>query len=131
MKSRPLTRVLAVLAFTICNVAAFADESSLSSKWRIEVSEGANSDGTISFRITPKDGLPVEVAVKIDDGRGENDVAKDIRDALTKALDSKAFNVEVDDGEDVLVKKKGDGPDFEVKLVGESVDGVRVEVEHE
>jgi len=123
-------RVLTVFAFTICNATAFADDLTLSNKWRIEVSEGANSDGKISFRITPKDGLPVDVTVEIDDGRGENDVAKDIRDALEKGLDSKVFHVERDDGEDVLVKKK-DGPDFELKLVDESVDGVRIELERE
>ena len=130
MKSKPLVRVLALLVFTICNVAAFADDLKLSNKWRIEVSEGANSDGHISFRVTPKGAPPVDVAVAIDDGRGENDVAKDIRAALAKALDSKAFHVEVDDGEDVLVKKK-DGPDFELKFLGSSVDGVRIELERE
>ncbi len=125
MKSKSLVRALALLAFTIFNATAFADNLKLSNEWRIEVSEGANSDGHISFRITPKDAPPVDVAVAIDDGRGENDVAKDIRDALAKAQDAKAFDVE-----DVLVEKK-DGPDFELKFLSSSVDGVRIELEQE
>ncbi len=103
---------------------------SYSNKWRIEVSEGANSDGTILFRVTPKDGTATDVAVAIKKGRGENNVADDIRDAMKSTLNPKEFHAEVDDGEDVLVKKRA-GPDFALVLVESSVKGVRIHIEKE
>ena len=110
--------------------AAPAHELRLSNKWRIEVSEGANNDGTILFRVTPKDGTPVDVSVAIKDGRGEDGVARDIRDAFKATLDSKQYHAEVDDGEDVLVKKHR-GPDFELKLIESTVKGTRLDIEKE
>jgi hypothetical protein len=84
----------------------------------------------LKFAVTPKDGQPVEVSVPIKDGRGENGVAQDIRKAFSETLDSKAFHAEVDDGEDVLVKRRK-GPDFEVKLVESTVEAVRITIERE
>jgi len=122
----------AVVAASVlaAGVAGAADGLSLSNKWRIEVSEGANNAGTIAFRVTPKEGTPVDVVVDIKDGRSENGVASDVREALKKALDPKVYKVEKDDGEDVLVKKRK-GPDFEVKFVESTVKGTRINVEKE
>lgn len=119
--------VLALLAGTgMAQQAA----PSYSNKWRIEVSEGANSDGTILFRVTPKDGTATDVSVAIKKGRGENHIAQDIRDAMKSTLDKKKFHAEVDDGEDVLVKRRS-GPDFALVLVESSVEGVRITIEKE
>ena len=122
----------AILAssMAITGMVSAADGLSLSNKWRIEVSEGANNDGTIVFRVTPKEGTPVDVTVQIKDGRSENGVASDVRDALKKSLDPKVYKVEKDDGEDVLVKKRK-GPDFEVKFVESTVKGTRIDIEKE
>ena len=117
-------------ATTTASQAAPAHELRLSNKWRIEVSEGANNAGTILFRVTPKDGAPVDVSVAIKDGRGEDGVARDIRDAFKATLDSKEYHAEVDDGEDVLVKKHH-GSDFELKLVESTVKGTRLAIEKE
>ena len=121
---------LAAAAALLCGSSAMADELNLSNKWRVEVSEGANSDGTILFRVTPKDGQPIDVPVAIKDGRRENGVAKDIRDAFRATLDPKTFHSETDDGEDVLLKKRK-GPNFELKLVESSVKSVRIDIEKE
>jgi len=102
----------------------------LSNKWRLEVSEGANNDGTLLFRVTPDQGTPQDVLVTLKKGRGENGVARDIRDTLKAQLDGKIYKVETDDGEDVLVKKRK-GPNFEVKLVESTVKGTRVNIEKE
>ena len=102
----------------------------LSNKWRVEVSEGAHSSGVIRFRVTP-DGEPaIEIPVEIRDDRGENGVARDIRDKLRTVLDRKRFKVEVDDGEDVLVKKRK-GPNFELRMIESTVKSVRINVEKE
>ena len=121
---------IAATAILAAGMADAADGLKLSNKWRIEVSEGANNDGTIVFRITPKEGTPVDVTVPIKDGRSENGVAIDIRDTLKTSLDAKVYHVERDDGEDVLVKKRK-GPDFELKLVESTVKGTRIDIEKE
>lgn len=130
---RPLAQSLIVAAALVLGAAAMAgdDKLDLSNKWRIEVSEGANSDGVIHFRITPKGGVPTDARVEIKDGRGENGVARDIRDGLRAALDAQRYHVETDDGEDVLVKKTHKGEDFELRLVESTVKSVRFEVEKE
>jgi hypothetical protein len=110
--------------------AAPQEKLKLSNKWRLEVSEGANNDGTMLFRITPEGGTPQDVVVNLKKGRGEDGCARDIRDTFKAQLDQKTYKVEVDDGEDVLVKKRK-GPNFEVKLVESTVKGTRVNVEKE
>ena len=107
-----------------------ARDLSYSNSWRIEVSEGANSDGNIVFRVTPDQGTPTDVTIAIKDGRNENNVASDIKTGLKKGLDKKVYKVEVDDGEDVLIKKRK-GPNFELKLVESTVKSVRINVERE
>jgi len=101
-----------------------------SNKWRIEVKEGANNDGVARFRVTPQGGTPVEVTVNIRDGRSENGVAADVKNAFKAALDKKTFKVEGDDFEDVLVKKRK-GPEFSIELVESTLKGTHFDLERE
>jgi hypothetical protein len=109
---------------------AAATNLKYSNKWRIEVKEGANNDGVARFRVTPKGEAAIEVTVNIKDGRSENGVAHDVKDAFKAALDTKRFHVEGDDGEDVLVKKKG-GVDFSIELLESTLKGTHFDVERE
>jgi hypothetical protein len=102
----------------------------LSNKWRIEIAEGSNNDGTLLFRVTPDKGTPTDVLIPISKGRSENGVARDVKDALKAKLDPKTYHIEIDDGEDVLVKRRK-GPNFEVKLVESTLKGTRIDVEKE
>jgi hypothetical protein len=112
-------------------VAPQVDKSlSYSNKWRIEVKEGANNDGVARFRVTPKGEAAIEVTVNVKDGRSENGVASDVKNAFKAALDAKRFHVEGDDSEDVLVKKKS-GPDFAVQLLESTLKGTHFDVERE
>jgi len=132
MAKLSLRTLLTALAATavLGSAPALADDLKLSNKWRVEVSEGAKSDGLIKFRVTGKEGTPVDVSVAIQKGRGENDVAADIRDAFRAVLDKDAYSAEKDDGEDVLLKKHK-GPDFELQLVESTVKGTRINVQKE
>ena len=118
----PLLRPLLALALLAASLPSLALDSN---KWRLQCSGGANADGVITLRITPKGGAPTEVAVAIKDRAGENAVARAIRDAL-KAQVGDRYKVETDDGEDVLVKKRGRQPDFEIAVVSNTVKGVHV-----
>ncbi|MBP6439943.1 MAG: hypothetical protein KA280_10780 [Thermomonas sp.] len=123
----PLLRPLLALALLAASLPSLALDSN---KWRLQCSGGANADGVITLRITPKGGAPTEVAVAIKDRAGENAVARAIRDAL-KAQVGDRYKVETDDGEDVLVKKRGRQPDFEIAVVSNTVKGVRVNSDRE
>ena len=46
----------------------------------------ALTSGEIVFRVTPRQGEAVDVNVDIQSGRAENNVAKDVRDALAAKL---------------------------------------------
>ena len=107
-----------------------APQLSYSNKWRLQVSEGANNDGVMRFRVTPKDGAPIDVPVSLKDGRGEDGAARDIRDTFRKALDPDSYKIEVDDGEDVLVKVRK-GPVISIELVESTVKGTRINFDRE
>ena len=101
-----------------------------SNKWRLQVSEGANNDGVMRFRVTPKGGSAIDVPVSLKKGRGEDGCARDIRDTFKKTLDKDVYKIELDDGEDVLVKVRK-GPYVSIELVDSTVKGTRVNFDRE
>jgi flavin-binding protein dodecin len=108
-----------------------ADDLRYSNSWRIEVSEGANSSGEFVFRVTPKGGQTQVVTVKVDDGESEDHVARTIKNAFEKQLDTKKYDIEIDDGEDVLVKKDLTEPRFALEVVSSTVKSVRLRLQKE
>ena len=112
---------------------AVPDTSDLrySNSWRIEVSEGANSDGEFVFRVTPKGGETQVITVMIDDGQSEDRVARAIKNAFEKQLDTSRYDIEMDDGEDVLVKKDFTEPRFALEIVSSTVKSVRLRLQKE
>jgi hypothetical protein len=121
--------VLTVLGVLVFCSAVFA--AGVSNKWRIQVSEGAKSTGVISFLISPEDEESILVVVEIPDGTWENHVARIIRDTMKEKLPRKHFHIEVDDGEDVLIKKRHHQSNFGLKLVDNTVKSVRISLDKE
>lgn len=115
---------------SVVPAAATASEPHYSNKWRLQVSEGANNAGVMHFRVTPKGGTAIDIPVALKDGRGEDGCARDIRDTFKKTLDKNTFKVELDDGEDVLVKVRK-GPNVAIELVESTVKGTRVNFDRE
>ena len=122
---------VAIVSSLLLAAISFADPSPTSNKWRIEMSGQAQTAGDIVFRVTPRQGESVDVSVGIKNGRSENAVAKDVRDALAAKLSPDRYSVEVDDGEDILIKKKDGQPDFALELIGSNVQNVSIKVEGE
>ena len=110
---------------------SFADASPTANKWRIEIDGQALKTGEMQFRVTPRQGEPTDITVNIRSGRAENNVAKDVRDAFAAKLSPERFTVEVDDGEDILIKKKEGQPDFSLELVDSDVQNVSIKIEGE
>lgn len=117
----------AALTLALASGAASADPSN---KWRIQVSSDADSAGVIVFDLTPVDGAPSSVTVQVPEDTDENDVADLIRDAMRAQLGA-AYNVEVDDGEDVLVKKADGAANFDLQVRQITAQGVRVNLDQE
>ena len=129
MKLAPIAAAL-ISSFVLAALA-FADAAPTANKWRIEMSGQALTTGTIVFRVTPRQGEAVDISVGVRSGRSENNVAKDVRDALAAKLSPDRYTVEVDDGEDVLVKKREGQPDFALELIDSGVQNVSIKVEGE
>ena len=119
-------RVLAA-ALVLVAGAAVADPSN---KWRIEISSDADSAGVIVFDLTPVNSAPVSVTVQVPEDTDENDVADLIRDAMQAQLGTN-YEIEVDDGEDVLVKKADGAADFDLQVRQITARGVRIELDRE
>jgi len=123
--------VTAVGASMMLAAISFADSAPASNKWRIELDGQALKTGDLEFRVTPSQGEPIDVVATIRSGRAENNVAKDVRDAFAAKLSPDRYTVEVDDGEDILIKKKDGQPDFALELIDSNVRNVNIKVEGE
>lgn len=109
-------------------LAAFAAGAvGTENKWRLQFSGNAESAGRIVLELTPTAGEPIRASADIPKGLGEDHVARSVRDALQAAAGGR-YGIEVDDGEDVLVKKHDGERNFIVTVVENSVQGVRIGV---
>ncbi|MFC3816011.1 hypothetical protein [Lysobacter sp. GCM10012299] len=104
--------------------------ASPSNKWRIQVSSDADSDGIVAFHIAPVKEPAIDVSVAIPKDAGENHIARLIRDQLRAKLGD-SYRVEVDDGEDVLVKKHHGDANFELTITQKTAKGVRITLDRE
>jgi hypothetical protein len=123
--------VTALVSSFLLAALAFADGEHTSNKWRIELDGSALKSGDMQFRVTPSQGESIDIVATIKSGRDENGVAKDVRDAFAARLNPERYSVEVDDGEDILIKKKEGQPDFALELVESDVRNVNIKVEGE
>jgi len=129
MKIAPIST--AIVASLMLAAIAFADAAPTANKWRIELDGQALKTGEIQFRVTPRQGEPTDITVNIRSGRAENNVAKDVRDAFAAKLSPDRYTIEVDDGEDILIKKKDGQPDFALELLESNVQNVSIKIEGE
>jgi hypothetical protein len=123
--------VTALVSSFLLAALAFADGEHTANKWRIELDGSALKTGDMQFRVTPSQGEAIDIVATIKSGRDENGVAKDVRDAFAAKLNPERYSVEVDDGEDILIKKKEGQPDFALELIESDVRNVNIKVEGE
>jgi hypothetical protein len=119
-----------ILGLCLGLVASAAIADGVENKWRLQFSGDAESSGRIVLELSPSEGEPLRATAQIRNGRSENGVARDVGAAL-QAQAGKRYNIEVDDGEDVLVKKHDGERDFVITIVENSVRGVRIEPDAE
>jgi hypothetical protein len=109
-------------------IAAPAKDLSYTDDYRISVNHDADSDGEVVFRVTPKGGAPMEVKVIISKGTSENGVARAIKKAFVDQLGTKNQNIEMEDGENVIIERSLGAKDISLLLVSSTVKGLSVKV---
>ena len=121
--------MVATLAAMAClATTAYAKPSG---SWRIEFNHVTDSDGSITLRIAPLEATPIDVETKVPAKTSENSVAQLLSDSLKATLGTKNFRIGVDDGESVIIKKRGKTKNFEVTIVNNSMTGIEVSVKRE
>ena len=125
MSSRKF-RTIAALAAAITLVAATSTaQADPATKWRIQFANYTNNDGTITFHVAPEGGTAVDVESKVSKGSGATTVARTVKDSL-KAKLGDGYDVETDDGQDVIVRAEPKTPKFDLTLAGSTVAGLSV-----
>jgi len=131
MQTSRFKQTIAVLAAAGLAFLAATAEAKPASKWRITFDHQADNDGSIVFRVAQIEGTPVDVETKIPAGTTENKVADLVTASLKATLGKENFHVEVDDGESVIIKKRGKTKKFELTLASNSSTGLNINIKHE
>lgn len=108
--------------------AAANKKLSYTDDYRISVDDDAKSDGQVVFRVTIKNGEAKDIVVDIKKGTNENAVAREIKKAFEQQLGTKNYNIEMEDGENVIIERSGGKSDTSLVLVSNSVKNVAVKV---
>ena len=130
MSTSHIRRVIALSVVLAVGALGTLAQAEPSNKWRIEFDHSTDVDGEITFRIAPLGGAPIDVTTQIPKGKSENQVAQLVKKSLKASL-GKGYKVEVDDFEDVLIKKSGKTPKFEVSMLNSSLTGITVNLKRE
>ena len=117
------------LALALVSSLAFAS-ADVENKWRLQLSGDAESTGEITLAIAPEDESAITVTVAIADDTDENAVAAALTNELRLRLGD-LYQVERDDGEDVLIKRRPGEKKFSVAVVENTVEGVRINLDEE
>lgn len=124
MRALDLHRTLAlVLAFFLVMAFTLTAEARPSNKWRIHFNGKADKDGHYTVKIEPEDGKPEIIKIEVKKGTRENEAARECRTRLTREL--KGYDVDKDDGEEVVVRARIGTADFELDIE-ENVKGLSI-----
>lgn len=125
MSNGRLRTVAAFLAALVLAAAASIAQADPAGKWRIQFANYTNNDGAITFHLAPEGGSAVDVETKISKGSGATTVARSVKDAF-KAKLGDGYDVETDDGQDVIVRAESKTPKFDLTLAGSTLAGLSV-----
>jgi len=73
----------------------------------------------------------IDITVGVVEGARENKVASVIRDAFRLKSPGDGYNIEKNDGEDILVKARGGTPHFALSMLTNNVKSVRIRLDKE
>ena len=124
------SRTLCFCALAAVFFAGAADAAS-SNRWRLQFSGASQSAGTIVLRFTPIGGESFDVEIGVPNDQSENNVAQLVVGVLKEKLPSEIYQVERDDGEDVLIRRRRGAANFDLEIVSNNVEHVRINPDRE
>jgi len=130
MSNRKITAASALVTCLILAAAASVAQADPAAKWRIQFGDYTSNDGTITFHVAPEGGTAVDVESKVKKGTGASTVARTVKDSLKASL-GKGYDVETDDGQDVIVRAISKTPKFDLTLAGSTLAGLSVRFKKE
>jgi hypothetical protein len=126
----PVQRLVLPLALLLALIVpSLAAQAAGSNKWRLQFSGAAESAGEMVFEVVPSGQPPVRVVAVIERNDGENRVARKVKTAIDRQA-GKWVDAELDDGEDVLVKRHFFRR-FSIRLLSSTVKDVRINFDRE
>ncbi|MEZ5460532.1 hypothetical protein [Dokdonella sp.] len=117
--------------FVLGVLLATAASASPSNKWRIKCNHKAKEAGVIVLRLTPEGQDAVEVTVNIPKGTRENSAARMIRKAIKSSALGERYKIEIDDGEDVLIKRRSRQPNIDLEILSNTAEGLSIKTHKE
>lgn len=126
---RRLSATVVLSVGVLLSIAALPAMAAQSNKWRLQFSGAAESAGELVLEIVPVGQTPVRVTVPIERNDGENRVARKVKTAIDRQAGD-WVDAELDDGEDVLVKRHFFRR-FSIVLVSSTVKDVRINFDQE
>ncbi|KGM51828.1 hypothetical protein N792_09290 [Lysobacter concretionis Ko07 = DSM 16239] len=120
----------ALMAFALFLASASVSAQQTENKWRLEFSGNAESAGQVVLALAPEGDAAVVVTVPVAEDTRENDIASAVANQLRLQLGD-TYQVERDDGEDVLVKRRDGEKKFSVGLVENTVEGLSLDLARE
>jgi len=130
MSSKRFKTTSALAAGLVLAAAASIAQADPAAKWRIQFGDYTSNDGTITFHVAPEGGTAVDVESKVKKGTGASTVARTVKDSLKASL-GKGYDVETDDGQDVIVRAISKTPKFDLTLAGSTLAGLSVRFKKE
>ena len=127
-RHRSLQKLFVVLFGALLATVAMASPSN---KWRIKCNHKSDVAGVISLRLTPEGQTAVDVEVAIPKSTHENEAARLIRKAIKASALGERYKVEIDDGEDVLIKRRSRQPNIDLEILGNTADGLSIKAHTE
>jgi hypothetical protein len=130
MSTRKFTAASAFVTALMLAAAASVAQADPAAKWRIQFGEYSANDGAITFHVAPEGGTGVDVETKISKGSGASSVARKVKDSLKASLGD-GYDVETDDGQDVIIRAVSKTPKFDLTLAGSTLAGTSVRFKKE
>jgi len=119
------------IVLTLGVLLATAASAKPSNKWRIKCDHKADVAGVLVLRLTPEGQAAVDVTVDIPEGTHENNAARNIRKAIKSSSLGERYKVELDDGEDVLIKRRSRQPDIDLEILSNTAEGLSIKAHTE
>lgn len=126
-----MNRIFGVVAVVLVLAVSATASAKPSDQWQLELSGSAHSNGEIVIRLSPIGSDPIEVTAQIAEGTSENMVAQALVDAMRLQLSHEVFRVDRVDGEDVMIKKAHGAADFDLQVISNSVEHVKISPDRE